>query len=70
MARGEEFRFERHLPSEDEIDAFALTLRLFVQDRDGFSFRRMDELYSDLPVDPELSAKVSEVRARNSPGHG
>jgi hypothetical protein len=62
--RGEEFRFERHLPSEDEIDAFVLTLRLFVQDRDGFSFRRMDEIYSELPVDRALCERVSKVRVR------
>ena len=30
-------------PSETEIDAFVLTARFFCQDRDGISFRRLDE---------------------------
>jgi hypothetical protein len=62
--QGEEFQMERHLPSEDERDAFVLTLRLFVQDRDGFSFRRIDKLYGSLPLTPDLPERIREIRRR------
>jgi hypothetical protein len=62
--RGEEVRMERYLPNEDERDAYVLTLRLFVQDRDGFSFRRLERLYPHLGVAPDLVERVRAVRTR------
>jgi hypothetical protein len=56
--------FEVRGPTEEAIDAFVLTLRLFVQDNEPISFRNMAELYAMLPIDPELVARFSEGTAK------
>lgn len=55
---------DRDLPDVEEIEAFVLTYRLFVQDSDGLSFRALDALYRDLPVPPELVAEVGGIRVQ------
>jgi len=41
-------------PSAEAMKAFLLTFRLFDQDRDGLSFKKMRELYGKLPVSQDL----------------
>jgi hypothetical protein len=45
------------------MKAFVLTFRLFLQDRDGLSFRAIDELFSSLPVSAQLRSEVAAIRA-------
>jgi hypothetical protein len=45
-------------PSSEAMKAFLLTFRLFVQDRDGLSFRKMRELYEKLPVSQDLIDEI------------
>lgn len=56
--RGEGTTVQRHLPSEEEIEAFVLTFRLFVQPRDDISFSRMAAFYTTLPVTSALRDRV------------
>jgi hypothetical protein len=49
------------LPNEEELHAFLLTARLFDQDRDGLSFRRMVELYQHLAVPEALRTEVVQI---------
>ena len=44
------------------MKAFVLTFRLFIQDRDGLSFRAIASLYSSLPVSTELRKEIGEIR--------
>jgi hypothetical protein len=53
---------ERNLPDVEEIEAFVLTLRLFLQDRDGISVRAISVLYEQLPLPPGLLDEVRSVR--------
>jgi hypothetical protein len=53
---------ERNLPHQEEIEAFVLTLRMFVQDRDGISVRAMAALYERLPVPQALIEEVRQIR--------
>ena len=54
---------EVHGPTEDEIDAFVLTLRFFVQDNEAISIRNVGELYASLPVSEELKRNFANSRA-------
>lgn len=54
---------EVHGPSEDEIDAFVLTLRFFVQDNEAISIRNVGELYASLPVSEDLKRNFASSRA-------
>lgn len=51
-------------PDDEAIDTFILTLRFFLQDRDGISIREIAHLYDELPVNPALRDWVHEVRNR------
>jgi len=44
---------ERKGPDEEAIEAFVLTFRFFVQDREPSSFRNIAETYRNLPVSQE-----------------
>jgi hypothetical protein len=47
--------------TEDDIDAFALNLRLLIQERDGFSFRQLyKEYYSNRAVPEEIRIKYEQ----------
>ena len=57
-------KIERYGPNEDEIDAFLLTLRFFVQDKDGISIRKIAEYYNrHLPIQSFLVQKINDLRA-------
>ena len=49
---------------EDDVDAFILNLRLLIQDRDGFSIRRLaEDIYADSTLPQTLRDKFTEKRA-------
>ncbi|HET7550452.1 MAG TPA: hypothetical protein VFK04_04130 [Gemmatimonadaceae bacterium] len=48
--------------AREELEAFALTLRFFLQSSDGISLRQIPALYAKLAVPDELAAEVDEVR--------
>lgn len=52
----------RNLPESEETDAFLLTFRLFLQSNDRVSVRRIAELYDQLPVTPDLRARVEAIK--------
>jgi hypothetical protein len=49
-------------PEEDSVDAFVLTLRFFLQDRDGISFRSLTEIYDAEDVPADLRDEFHKVR--------
>jgi hypothetical protein len=51
-------------PDQDSMEAFVLTLRLFVQDRDGLSFRRIKSFYDTIAVSQQLIDEVGEICLR------
>lgn len=48
-------------PSADAMKAFVLAFRLFIQEKDGLSFRRMAQLYPNLPVSASLVAEAGKI---------
>lgn len=50
-------------PEAEQIDAFVLTMRLFMQDNDQISLRNMAQLYEGLPVSAELKNYFAMHRA-------
>jgi hypothetical protein len=60
---GSGVRAERNLPHQEEIEAFVLTLRMFVQDRDGISIRAVATLYERLPLPRALIEEVQKIRS-------
>jgi hypothetical protein len=58
----EEFKVKRHGPSDEAVDAFVLTYRFFVQDNEPTSFRRMAELYANLPVETPWKEAAQNTR--------
>ena len=44
------------------MKAFLLTFRLFIQDRDGLSFRAIASLSARLPISEHLKQKIAEIR--------
>jgi len=50
--------------SETDIDAFVLTARLFVQDQDGISFRRIVEIYDDPDVPWSMADRFRDAREK------
>ncbi|NWF89438.1 MAG: hypothetical protein HXY50_08240 [Ignavibacteriaceae bacterium] len=55
---------KRFGPNSKSIDAFVLTIRFFVRDRDGISINKINKLYSSLPLSKILIEKVSETELR------
>ena len=60
-------------PSEESVDSMALTLRLFIQERDGLSLRQVADMYHDLPLTEVEKANaqggydsITEYLGRNS----
>lgn len=51
----------RYGPDEEAIDAFLLTLRLFIGKKEQISLIKTGEMYETLPVDSQISAKFKEV---------
>src|SRR6266516_220888 len=51
-----------HGPDSEAVDAFVLTMRFFIQDRDGISFEKTAQRYQALPVKQELKDQVTAVR--------
>jgi hypothetical protein len=50
---GESFQISRTGPTEENFEAFVLTLRFFVQDNEPSSFRNMSKLYTDTAISEE-----------------
>lgn len=51
-------------PDDQSTSALVLRLRLFIQDRDGISFRRLAGLYSSLPVSAAVKQEFDTHRSR------
>lgn len=51
-------------PSEEAVDAFALTLRFFLQNNERISIANMATLLSDLPIDQEIKERLATGRQR------
>lgn len=60
----EGFVMWRQGPDQESMDAFLLTLRLFVQDNDRVSFRNLERLFEELPIEDSWKAAVRSSRAR------
>ncbi|MCP5062236.1 MAG: hypothetical protein GY936_07225 [Ignavibacteriae bacterium] len=53
---------ERVGPDQKTIDAYALTIRFFVIDKDGISLNKIFEIYQKLKVDPIKLEKYKTLR--------
>jgi hypothetical protein len=49
-------------PSQTAIDAFALTLRFFIQEREESSFRKLAKTYDTLPISVRLKQEYENIR--------
>jgi hypothetical protein len=76
---GEKWQVDFYQPDDEERDALLFNLRLFVQDKDDISIRRMTELYSDHGISiawkhehrtirEELNAKLDVIAAEGLKG--
>lgn len=54
---------ERRGRSQESVEAFILTFRLFLQDNEPISIRRLSEHYSAGVVSPELEKEFAEIRS-------
>ena len=61
MQPGRGIEAERNLPDRYDIDGFVLTLRMFVQFRDGISLHQVADLYDQLPVPVEMRTEVRAI---------
>jgi hypothetical protein len=52
------------LATVDEVDAFVLTFRLFIQDNESISIRRLAALYAETPELASLTDRVSGIRSK------
>ena len=50
-------------PNLEAVEAFLYTFRLFIQDRDGLSFREMERLYDSLPIASSFRDEVQRIRS-------
>jgi len=53
---------ERKGPLEEAIDAFVLTIRFFIQDKDSISFRRIAEIYNTAPIEKKIKEEFISLR--------
>lgn len=51
-----------HQPSNEALKAFVLTFRLFIQDRDGLSFRAITKLLTNSAIESSLKQEIVEIR--------
>jgi hypothetical protein len=57
-----DWEIDFYLPNELERDATLLTLRLFLQFSEDYSFHRLNRLANDPQLTPEYSASIREIR--------
>ena len=50
-------------PDAEQVEAFVLTMRLFMQDNDRISIRRVSGLYENLPISEDLKRYFAMNRA-------
>ncbi len=62
FGQGQKTRAWHNAPKGESVDAFVLTYRWFVQDRDGISLRSIAKLFQQLPVSRELRKDVAAAR--------
>lgn len=53
---------KRKLPESDDIEAFILTFRFFIQKREASSFRNLAKVYEKLPISAELKQSFFDWR--------
>jgi hypothetical protein len=57
-----EFEYNKSNHNEEFIRSFVLTLRLFIQDNEPYSIKKMSELYTLLPVTEEYKIVFNSLR--------
>ena len=62
-AQDSQLRVAHTAPTQDEVDAFVLTLRLFRQNNDRISLNNVGKLYESLPISAELKKHYEMHRA-------
>lgn len=55
---------KRYGPNSKSIDAFVLTLRFFIRDRDDISIKKISELYQLLPLSEHLRTKIADIKIK------
>ncbi len=58
------YTFQLHGPNEEAVDAFALTLRMFLQNNDVCSIGRLGALYERIPVSELLKQQFADARSQ------
>ncbi|WP_206758844.1 hypothetical protein [Nostoc foliaceum] len=53
---------QENFPSKDSINACVLTIRLFMQDNERISLRKVKRIYEDLPINTEKKARFDNLR--------
>lgn len=48
-------------PDEEAMRSFILTLRFFIRDRDGCSFRCLNKIYPDLNIPDDIKRKFKQI---------
>jgi hypothetical protein len=56
-------KVESNFPHIEEVKAFVLTFRLFIQANEFFSFRKLGELYLTLPLPDHIKSAAAELFA-------
>ena len=59
---GKEMKVTSIRPQQEEIDAFSLTYRFFIQDNEAISIRRLQEIFSSKLVTVEEKKKYNTIR--------
>jgi len=59
---GKGFKVSRVGPGSENIDAIALTLRFFMQDREPSSIRNLSKIYERLSISQEIKDKFNKAR--------
>ena len=49
-------------PSEKAVEATVLTLRFFLQNNESTSLAKVDKLYPNLNIEPQLSTQFCDIR--------
>lgn len=64
VKRGEHVKTKRILPTQEEIEAFVLTFRFFIQNNERCSFGNLDGVYRDLPISQSVKDEFLEAREK------
>lgn len=60
--QGDGWEIEFECPSDDEVNAFVLTMRFFIQDNENISFRNMAKLVDGIGVESDAKTQFLKLR--------